>query len=180
MEPLSGFIKKLADALTKKGLDYAFTGALAASYYGVPRTTADIDVLVSACRKDTKNKLASALRSVGLQVEEKKIDDALTSGYNIATFTCKDAPYRVDIILTEQIQKRRGTIADIDTFVQAPEELITAKLRMIKATLEPERTLKDEEDVKAIIIFTQVDRASIAKQATREGTLEIWKRLLSD
>jgi hypothetical protein len=44
MEGLTVFIKKLVECFTKENLNYAFTGALAASFYGVPRTTADIDV----------------------------------------------------------------------------------------------------------------------------------------
>ena len=39
----------------------------------------------------------------------------------------------------------------------ALEDLVLAKLRMIKATLLRERAVKDEEDVKAILGFTKVD-----------------------
>ncbi|MGQ9506522.1 MAG: hypothetical protein ACUVTB_01525 [Candidatus Bathycorpusculaceae bacterium] len=48
------------------GLDYMFTGALAASYYGVARTTRNIDVVVAVAGKGWKNKLLSALKQAGL------------------------------------------------------------------------------------------------------------------
>jgi phosphatidylglycerophosphate synthase len=42
-----GFAGRLVEGFEGSGLDYAFTGALAASFYGVPRTTSDVDVLVA-------------------------------------------------------------------------------------------------------------------------------------
>jgi hypothetical protein len=83
----------------------------------------------------------------------------------------------VDVILSERIQKRKGSIADVDTFFQIPEDLILAKLRMIKATVEHERATKDEEDIKAILSFTKLNTNAIEKQAKMDGTLEIWKTL---
>lgn len=172
-----GFVKKIVSSFSKEELQYAFTGALAASFYGIPRTTADVDILVVISVEDAKSKLASALSRAGLQFDAKKIDNALTSGYRIATFISKDSPYKVDVILSDEIRKRQGTIAKIETFFQIPEDLILAKLRMIKATVQKEKALKDEEDVKAILRFTQLDKGEIEKQAKKEGTLEVWKRL---
>jgi hypothetical protein len=170
-----GFVKKLVEGFEKEGLDYAFTGALAASFYGVPRTTADVDVIVAVSAKDSKTKLISALRLAGLHVDEKRIDDALASGYKIATFRCKTSPYTVDVILSDSVKKKPGTIADLTTYLQPAEDLILAKLRMIKATIPRERAIKDEEDVRAILRFTEVDKAAIEKNAKKDGTLEVWR-----
>ena len=41
-----------------------------------------------------------------------------------------------------------------------------------------ERALKDEEEVRAILRFTKVNKKPIKKQAKKDGTLEIWKSLL--
>jgi len=168
-------VKKLIEGFEKEGLDYAFTGALAASFYGVPRTTADVDVIVATASKTAKTRLVSALRLAGLQVDEKRIDDALTSGYKIATFTCKTSPYSVDVIFSDVVRKRVGAIEDLVTYIQPAEDLILAKLRMIKATVPRERAVKDEEDVRAILQFTKVENEAIEKQAKNDGTLEIWK-----
>ena len=179
MDGLPVFIRKLVDGFTKEGLDYAFTGALAASFYGVPRTTADVDVLVAVSPVDAKTKLASALRIACVEVDEKKINDAVTSGYKIASFKGKNSPYKVGVILSDQIRKRSGNVAGVDTFFQIPKDLISEKLRMIKATVQKERALKDEEDVKAILRFTKVDKEAVRKQAKKDKTLEIWKTLSS-
>ena len=42
-----GFVRRLVEGFEGSGLDYAFTGALAVSFYGVPRTTSDFDVMVA-------------------------------------------------------------------------------------------------------------------------------------
>jgi len=68
----------------------------------------------------------------------------------------------------------------LPTFYQTPEELILAKLRMIKATIPRERALKDEDDVKAILKFTQVDINIIKKGAKRNNTLTILKNIIAN
>ena len=39
-------IRRLIGCLSDSNLDYAFTGALAVSFYGSPRTTSDVDVMI--------------------------------------------------------------------------------------------------------------------------------------
>jgi hypothetical protein len=65
----------------------------------------------------------------------------------------------------EKLKKRAGSVLGLETFYQMPEDLVLAKLRMIKATVPRERALKDEEDVKAILKFTKINVAAVRKQA---------------
>ncbi len=180
MEEFYRFARRLGEAFEGEGLDYAFTGALAVSVYGSPRTTSDVDVMVAVSgQADVKAKVSEALRRAGVQVDERKIDEALTSGYNIATFSDRASAYTVDLIFTKgKLDKQAGKLAGASTFFQAPEGLVLAKLRMIKATVPRERAAKDEEDVKAVLTFTKVDLAAVKKQAKSEGTLEILQSLL--
>ncbi|HJW65565.1 MAG TPA: hypothetical protein VJ507_02155 [Candidatus Bathyarchaeia archaeon] len=46
---------------------------------------------------------------------------------------------------------------------------------MIRATIPRERAIKDEEDVRAILRFTEIAKAAIEKQAKKDGTLEAWR-----
>ena len=161
-------------------LDYAFTGALAASFYGVPRTTGDADVLVKVpSEADVKSKVAVALRHAGVEVDERKIEEALVSGYNIATLRDRASPYTVDVIFSaEPIEKQVGTVAGLKTFFQSPEGLVLAKLRMIKATLPRERAAKDEEDVRAVLTFCKLDVEALKKRAKKDNTLTILEALI--
>jgi hypothetical protein len=93
MEAFYRFVRRLIDGFSDAGLDYAFTGALAVSLYGSPRTTTDVDIIVAVSGLDVKVKVAAALRRAGLDVDERKLDIALTSGYRIASFRDKASPY---------------------------------------------------------------------------------------
>jgi len=156
-----------------------FTGALAASFYGVPRTTVDIDIVVRVSSESHRAKLVSALRQVGLRVDEKKIDAALKSSYRVVTLADRKSPHSVDVIFSrvKRLEKRVGAILGLPTFYQAPEDLILAKLRMIKATVPRGRALKDEEDIRAILRFTKVNVEAVEKHARRDGTLSIFESI---
>jgi len=155
-----------------------FTGALAASYYGTPRTTMDVDVVVKVAQEEAQTKLISASRKARLQVEEEKIEAAFKSGFRVVTLRNSKSPFSVDIILSgKRLAKRAGTILGLPTFYQAPGELILAKLRMIKATVPRARALKDEDDVRAILRFTKVDVESLKRRARKENTLSILENI---
>jgi hypothetical protein len=180
MDTFHVFIKKLVDAFEMAELDYAFTGAIAVSFYGAPRTTSDVDVMIVAKESELKNKLGAALKTAGLEVDKRKIEAALTSGYKIATFKGKATPYTLDIIFSDiEIEKKAGKIDGLNTFFQSPECLVAAKLRMIKATLPPERAVKDKDDVLAILAFTKVDVGAVKRQAEKDRTLDVFESLIA-
>jgi hypothetical protein len=180
MDGFYGFVRRLIGGFGGARLDYAFTGALATSFYGVPRTTTDIDVIVAVSGEaDVPDKVAGALRHAGLEVDERRIGMALESGYRIASFKDKASPYTLDVIFVDALRKNAGTVAGLSTFFQAPDDLVLAKLRMIKATKPRERAVKDEEDVKAILEFTEVDVDTVKERAKRDGTLAILEQLVA-
>jgi hypothetical protein len=162
--------------------DYMFTGALAASYYGTPRTTMDVDIIVRVSFVGKMRiEFVCALKDAGVQVDERKIDSALKSGFKIATFGDSRSPFTLDTIFSgKKLNKRSGTILGLPTFYQTPEELILAKLRMIKATVPRERALKDKEDVRAILKSTEVDMNRLKRKARTNDTLRIFEDILKE
>ena len=158
-----------------------FTGALAASYYGTPLTTMHIDIITRISGEDSINKLISALKMAGLEVDRRRIDSAPRSGFRIVTFKDNKAPFTVDIILSStDFAKKAGSILGLPTFYQTPEELILAKLRMIKATIPRERAPKDEDDVKAILKSTKVNINVIKKRARNDNALSILRIITAE
>jgi hypothetical protein len=101
MEAYYSLIRRLVQAFAGVELEYVFTGALAVSFYGLPRTTTDVDVLVQVCDETTKSKLVHALARAAVEVDEKEVDRALVSGCNIAAFADRRTAYR----LTSYFQK---------------------------------------------------------------------------
>ncbi len=154
------------------------TGALAASYYGLPRTTADIDLVVRIPRRDLP-KLLSTITKLGLQANHNHVNAALKAGYNILTFKDKKSSNTLDIILTRgKLTRKRGSTLGIPTYYQTPEALILAKLRMIKATINPEKSQKDKEDIKGILDYAEVNLDAVKQKARRETTLDLLLRIL--
>jgi hypothetical protein len=74
LEAYYDFVKKLVNAFESVKLDYAFTGALAVSFYGVPRTTTDVDVMLAvADETDLKRKITAALKQANLEAMREKL-----------------------------------------------------------------------------------------------------------
>jgi hypothetical protein len=179
MDSFEDLIKRMAKALNDAGVDYMFTGALAASYYGTPRTTMDMDVIVRFSPANTK-RLTVQLRKAGMSVSARKIREAFESGFRVVTLEDKKSPFTVDIMLSDKrLEKTSGTIFGLPTFYQTPEALVSSKLRMIKATIPRERALKDRDDVRAILRYTQVDLKAVKRRAQRENTVSILEELVA-
>ena len=158
-------------------IDYMFTGALAASYYGLPRTTMDVDVVAKVTEKKVQT-FAAQLRKAGIQANEHDIHEAFKSDYRIITLKDKNTPFSLDIIISsKKLEKNPGTILGLPTFYQTPEALILSKLRMIKATIPKERALKDKDDVRAILRYTKIDMNNLKRRAQAESTISILEEL---
>jgi len=153
-------------------------GAVAGSYYGIPRTTLDADFVVQISPRDTY-RFFRGIEEAGVKADIQKIRRQLESGYNIITVTDKLSPHTADLILVRSpIERKRGTVQGVKTYFQSPESLILAKLRMIKATVPRERSQKDRDDIKAIIANTRFNKRKILNQARKDSTIEIFREIL--
>jgi hypothetical protein len=155
-----------------------FTGALASSYYGRPRTTLDADIVLAMEKKDIPA-LAKTLAEANLRVQKTKLQAAWESDYRIVTVEDKKTPHTLDIIFTNRrLARNRGRILGLPTYYEAADSLILAKLRMIKATVETARAATDREDIKAILESTHIDLKSLQERARVESTAKILAELL--
>ena len=75
--PLADVVLRLADVLKHLGVPYALGGAVAASFWGVPRTTQDADCLV-AVHAVTYPRLADALNAKGFVIDGSSTPQAVT------------------------------------------------------------------------------------------------------
>jgi len=171
-------VRVLVEHFNREKTVYAITGAVAASYYGVPRTTLDADFVIYISSRETTGFFRS-MEKVGVKVDLEKIRQLTKSGYNVVTVADRLSPYTADLILVKNPpERKKGTLLDVKTYFQSPEWLILAKLRMIKATIPRERSQKDRDDIRAILANTRVNKRRILDQARREGTIEIFQKIL--
>ena len=155
------------------------TGALASSYYGRPRTTLDMDVVVAFRQKDLAT-LARVLTKAKLKVHEERLQAAWQSDYRIATIEDKKSPHSLDIVFTDQkLERKAGRILGVSTYYQSAESLILTKLRMLKVTLRAERAVTDREDIKAVLETTEISLKTLRKRARAESTVKILDDLIS-
>jgi len=108
---------------------------MAASYYGRPRTTIDVDFIIQISIDDLDD-LLEILARFGLKINTSRIKRQLNSGYNIISLEDKRSPYRVDLIIqTERkLEKRSGRALGLRSYYDLPELLILSKLRTRKST----------------------------------------------
>jgi len=164
--------------LKESGYKYVITGAMAASYYGRLRTTRDVDFKVQVRAGELDNFL-DKLQNGGLRVDRRSIKNQLDAGYNVVSLEDTRSHYRADFIVeTGPIRRRRGSALGLDTYYDPPENLVLAKLRMIKATVSKEKSHKDREDISEILRNTRINRPRLFRLAKEQGTKEILKQIL--
>jgi hypothetical protein len=156
-----------------------FTGAVAASYYGTPRTTMDVDLVVNIPPEDSQSLLLKPLRDAEIRVDENKMLRALRAGYRVVTLRDQKTHYTLDLILADRkLEKRSGTIMGLPSFIQTPEDLVLAKLRMIKSTVSKEKSQKDKDDIKAILSHTKVEGELLRRRAQKDNTSTMLDELM--
>lgn len=156
------------------------TGALASSYYGRPRTTVDLDVVVET-NEDELIRLAKVFTSAGLRVQLHNLETTWRSDYKIITIEDTRSPHRLDIIFADKkLERKAAHILGLSTYCQTAESLVLAKLRMIKSTLEVERAAIDRNDIRAILETTHINMRSLRRKAKKESTATILEALLQE
>ena len=123
--------EELFELFNQEKVKYLIIGAHALGFYGIPRLTGDIDVLVGAAASNAR-RVTSAVRRFGFNIkgiEEKdfmKPDAVMQLGY---------PPVRIDILTSisgvdfEEAWKRRvaGKYGRIAVWFIAKEDLLTSK-----------------------------------------------------
>ena len=127
------FLKSVVEKLQQAGIDYVICGSIAASFYGVERSTQDVDIIINP----TEEQLTKLL---------KLLDDAyyVSSGAALeavkqsAMFNLIDVEnaWKADLIIrkktgfhTEEFhRKRKERLLGKDLYVLSPEDSILSKL----------------------------------------------------
>jgi hypothetical protein len=173
------FVKRVIRELNRGGLEYALTGALAVSYYGRPRTTSDVDVIIRVTPTDFPA-LVKVLRRAKLKAREGSLEKAWESKYRIASFEDADG-LRLDIMMTDAAVPRRPVrVLGEDAFLQDPTWLLLSKLRLMKVTLDGDRRSLDRQDVLSVLRNAEVDLEVLREEARRQLTFDVLEELLSD
>ena len=156
------------------GVDHMITGAFAYSVYGIPRSTKDVDVVLSLAGDDPIQKVVARLGRF-VEFEPQVQFDTLTWGKRLVGTSRASPPFQVELFelfddpfVLEQFARKRRLFAPqlgCATWLPTPEDVIVQKLRWGRST-----DLDDARDVLAVQGTETLDMAYIEGWCARHGT----------
>jgi hypothetical protein len=133
MRDFTETVKAALRALNSVNAEYAIVGGLVAIFYGRPRTTTDVDIIIDFGKTDPV-KTGDSLRKEDFEVQQTDIQKALSERSHFTVFDRK-SPYRLDIQgvynnLDEASLggRRKSELFGERAWIESPEDLIIAKL----------------------------------------------------
>lgn len=130
-------IKKVVTGLEKNDIYYMLTGAIAVSYYGRPRFTHDVDLVVQI-RIEDAGRLVELFKGEFYVALEGIIDAVKHS--TMFNLIHQETGIKVDCWLLKHTEydelcfsrRRKETIFDQEMYISSPEDLIITKLDWYK------------------------------------------------
>ncbi|MBM3235296.1 nucleotidyltransferase family protein [Candidatus Poribacteria bacterium] len=130
-------LKIVTTRLHQADIPYMVSGSMAANFYGYPRMTRDIDIIVELVREDVPK--VYQLFESDFYIDATMIHEAI-SYHSIFNIIHNEAMVKVDFIIRQDTPYRRlefnrrclMQIDDFEVFVVALEDLILSKLYWVK------------------------------------------------
>jgi hypothetical protein len=130
--------RRITAALDRANIDYMLSGSFASAYYGAPRSTQDIDLVIAA----TPAQLRAFVQGLPSNEYYVDLDAALEAHRRQSLFNVIDLEtgWKIDLIIrksrafSEEEFRRRQQInlQDTSLFVVSPEDVVISKLEWAK------------------------------------------------
>jgi hypothetical protein len=171
-------------ACEASGADFMLTGALAFNYYAVPRSTKDVDIVVSV---PDSTSIGGIIRSLEPDIvfSAQVQFDTITwgrrhigrppedSGLSVELFELFDDPF-----VKAQFDRRRRVFSSsigLDVWIPTAEDIVVQKLRWGRS-----KDLDDARDVLAVQGTDFLDMAYIRNWCATHGTTERLEKALAE
>jgi hypothetical protein len=145
---LEELLARLAPALERAEVPYMLTGSVASSAHGIPRSTRDLDIVISPTRAQLLT-LTHEFPADRYYADEQQAIQALAnrSQFNVIDFA---TGWKVDFIIAQDSQYAHSALArrelieisGMALYVAAPEDVVISKLQWAKLG-ETDRQLND-------------------------------------
>jgi hypothetical protein len=178
---LASFLKAIVRTLDEAEIPFMLTGSLAAAFYGTPRATQDIDVVIES-PLEKLDRLIAALENADLYVDRAAAHEAYRTG---GQFNAIDptSGWKVDLIVrknrefskTEFARRQREELLGVEVALTTLEDLIIAKLEWSE--------LGDSElqrrDIRALLDLAgdSIDREYMARWIAELELQATWERV---
>ena len=175
-DPFAPFL----EPLERLALPYCITGSVAASVYGEPRLTADIDVVLLLKLQDVPA-LRSVFPETGYYVppEEALREEIARSARGMFNLVHHKSQFKADIYLAARDplhawaleHRRRIDLAGAGTWIAPPEYVILRKLEFLREGGSD----KHSRDIRFILAATPIDREFLETEVARLGVQAQWR-----
>lgn len=174
--PLAPFI----EPLERLGLPYCITGSVAASVYGEPRLTADIDVILVLRVHDLES-LRKAFLDVDYYVppDETLRLELARSTRGMFNLIHHASQFKADVYLAGQDplhawaleHRRRIALENMGAWIAPPEYVIVRKLEFLREGGSD----KHARDVRFMLAVGGIDTAFLEREVEQRGLREQWR-----
>jgi hypothetical protein len=177
----SGPLAPFLDPLEALGLPYCITGSVAASVYGEPRLTADIDVVLLL-----KLGHVAALQAAFPQADyyvppvETMHLELVRDGRGHFNLIHHATQFKADIYIAARdplhhwalAQRRRISLDEGGAWIAPPEYVILRKLEYLREGAQD----KHVRDIRFMLAITEIDRSFVETEVARLGVQVQWRR----
>ena len=176
---LVSLLKIVKRRLDKSSISYMVSGGIAVSFWGFPRTTHDINIVIEAEEKD-KNKIIKLFEK-DFYISDEAVEEAIKNRFTFNVIDNKSG-LKIDFWLikrdafgkSEFSRKIRRKMFGENIYIISPEDLILCRLIGFEETKSDRRL----QDAKSILQTSKVDMDYIKIWAKKQGTLEVLNKLL--
>jgi hypothetical protein len=176
-------LREIIQALERLDIPYMVVGSLASTFYGEPRMTQDIDVVVDL-KEQKVRPLCSAFSSDDYYVSEQAAVGAVRARgqFNIIHSTSGN---KVDLLIMpanawgeSEMSRRQRTLIlpDLEGYCARPEDVILGKMQYFQEG-GSEKHLRDIIGILKVS-GDAVDREYVARWAQKMGLSDVWLSVL--
>jgi hypothetical protein len=140
--------RRITAALEQAGIGYMLSGSFASAYYGAPRSTQDIDLVIDA----NPGQLQAFIRALPADQYYADVDAALEAHRQQSMFNVIDLAtgWKIDLIMRksrafsqEEFRRRQKVrLQDVSLFLASAEDAVISKLEWAKLS-ESQRQIQD-------------------------------------
>lgn len=177
---ITAVFQQITTALERADIQYMLVGSFASTHYSSPRSTQDIDIVISA----TPAQVQLLIETLCQNNYYVQLDDALGAQKRESLFNIIDQKtgWKIDLIFRksttfgqEEFRRRRKIeLRGLPIFVASPEDIIIAKLDWAKQG-GSQRQIEDAASVLQVQ-GEELDIRYLEKWVSQLHLEELWKR----
>jgi hypothetical protein len=171
------------DACEAEKIEHMLTGAFAHGLYGIPRSTKDVDIVISVLDENAFDGISTRLSAI-LAFESQFQFDTMTWGRRLVGKSVTKPPFKVELFelfddpfVQSQFSRRRmirSKQLQREVWVPTPEDVIVQKIRWARS-----KDLEDARDVMAVQGHENLDMNYIRMWCESHGHLDRFKHVMS-